>query len=118
MDVVKFIEERKRLCDMHSCCSECPAKGKVSGCKLSITSGEEAEKQIELVERWSAEHPQKTRQDIFLEQYPEAKIGQSGVLAICPRYVSAVHRNKYGSCAKDDTKCSDCQQEFWTKVVG
>lgn len=119
MDAVKFVEERNRLCDMYPCCSECPAKGKVSGCKLSITSGEEAEKQIELVEKWSAEHPQKTRQDVFLEQYPETRLDDSGVLSVCPAVISLSYRKDDGGCV-DSNKyrgCAICRKEFWTKGV-
>lgn len=72
MDAVKFIKERNRLCDMYLWCSDCPARDKDRGCKLSITSEEEAEKQIELLEKWYDEHPEKTQQDVFLEQHQRA----------------------------------------------
>lgn len=72
MDAVKFIEERKRLCSMNPFCSECPARGKDNWCKLMIHSEEEAEKQVELIEKWSAEHTKNTQQDVFLEQHHKA----------------------------------------------
>ena len=30
---------------------------------------------VKFVEQWVAEHPAKTRQSVFLEQYPEARLG-------------------------------------------
>lgn len=116
MDVLKFIEERKRLCKMYSRCSECPARSKNVGCMLSITSEEKAEKQVELLEKWSTEHPLKTRQSVFMEKYPNATIDSQGVLCICPE-------NLYGDsvCPKKEENsnmmCYICRKEFWTKVV-
>lgn len=39
---------------------------------------------VRFVERWSKEHPRKTRQSVFLEQWPEAKIDNDGCLSVCP----------------------------------
>lgn len=41
---------------------------------------------VKFVERWTAAHPAKTRQSVFLEQYPEARIF-SGWLNACPKDV-------------------------------
>ena len=120
MDAVKFIKERKRLCNMYPCCSECPARGKDRGCRLSITSEEEAEKQIELIEEWSAAHPCKTRQSVFLEQWPEAEIAKNGVVAIAPCSLLETYRKgrlEAGKCGALETRCDDCRREFWMQEV-
>ena len=34
------------------------------------------------VEEWAKEHPAKTRQSVFLEQYPEASLTEDGILSL------------------------------------
>lgn len=72
---------------------------------------------VRFVERWSKEHPRKTRQSVFLEQWPEARIGDDGVLQIYPCSISASHRNARGNCATMGRKCPDCRREFWMQEV-
>lgn len=69
------------------------------------------------VEKWSTEHPRKTKQDIFLEQWPETKIGSDGILSLCPAIVSSTHRNQYGGCKTLCAPCDDCCREFWTQEM-
>lgn len=117
MNAVKFIKERDRMCRFYhhaGDCYQCPAKD----CECSALEGMvDDDNIVTIVEEWSAAHPRKTRQSVFLEQYPEAKIDENGSLAICPYYVSSEYRNKYGSCAMDGIRCADCRREFWTKGV-
>lgn len=105
MDAVKFIEERRRMY-------------KVTG-KHSPTLAERipAEGVVKEVEEWAAAHPRKTRQSVFLEQYPEARIGNHGVLLVCPSQISAWHRNAAGGCATIGRGCDDCLREFWMQEV-
>lgn len=49
-----------------------------------------AEDVVKEVEEWSAAHPRKTRQDVFLEQWPETYIRGDGYLDVCPLEVSAL----------------------------
>lgn len=72
---------------------------------------------VKFVERWDAEHPVKTRQSVFLEQYPETRIGDDGVLQINPCSISASHRNARGNCATMRRECPDCRREFWLTEV-
>nr|DAT41500.1 MAG TPA: hypothetical protein [Caudoviricetes sp.] len=97
--------------------SECPANNSIYMCRLGIVTGAEAAEQVKLVEEWSAAHPRKTRQDVFLEQYPEARIGDNGVLHVDPCSISASHRNASGSCATMKRECKDCRREFWMQEV-
>lgn len=99
MDAVKFIEERRRMY-------------RVTG-KHAPTLAEwiPAEDVVKEVEAWSAAHPRKTRQSVFLAQYPEGEIDSSGCLILCPKRISADCRNRYGNCTK--RLCSDCRKEFW-----
>lgn len=72
---------------------------------------------VKFVERWAAEHPVKTRQSVFLEQYPEAQIDNNDVLGICPAEISPSHRRDGGGCLYIRKKCPDCRREFWLAEV-
>lgn len=104
MDAVKFIEERRRMCK---------ATKRYSPIMLEGISPKDIVKEVE---EWSAAHPRKTRQDVFLEQYPEARLDGRDVLRICP---AEAYGNKV--CPKNGENvrmlCCNCRREFWTKVV-
>lgn len=117
MNAIEFIKERQRLCEMHICCSECPASDSNNACRVSVASEEEASRQVELVEDWSAAHPRKTRQSELLKQYPETALDENGVISICPNALFLAYRNSNGGCNNPDSTCPDCRREFWSKEV-
>lgn len=104
MDAVKFVEERRRMYTL--------------GCiKKGINDyNTKAEDVVAEVEQWSVAHPRKTRQSVFLEQWPEARIDKAGILEIFPCAVSTALRNKR-ECCTSDFSCSDCRREFWMQEV-
>lgn len=82
MDALEFLKEERRMCNSFDTgCVKCPL-GDIGCCVSPEETDEEFEKEIAIVERWSKEHPRKTRQSVFLEQYPEARIGDDGVASI------------------------------------
>lgn len=114
MDAAKFIEERNRMCNSFGDrCTGCPASN--GGCAVSQESTLDATDQVAMVEDWSATHPRKTRQSVFLEQWPGSEIDESGCLMLCPLTVSAERRNRHGECTT--LLCSDCRREFWMQEV-
>lgn len=116
MDALEFLKERKRMCKPYKGCKGCPLER--GNCGLSTsTSDEKYERIIAAVEKWAAEHPRKTRQSVFLEQYPEANVGEDGVLRICPCTISAYYRDKTGGCGGPDMICATCRREFWMQEV-
>lgn len=116
MDALEFLKERKRMCKSYEKCEGCPLKR--GGCSLSSSlPDKDCERIITTVEQWSKEHPRKTRQSVFLEQYPDAKIDQDKVLAVCPLMISATHRNVRGNCKNSHCTCADCRREFWMQGV-
>ena len=121
MDSVKFIEERRRMCkSFDTCCNGCPAFNACNNnlcCAVGNESTLDATAQIAIVEEWSAAHPRKTRQSVFLEQYPDAVLDKFGVMKMCPMAISAAHRDDAGMCKKPGKHCVDCSREFWMQEV-
>ena len=117
MEALEFLKERKRMCrSFGGSCTGCPCE-KVRCALNSLTSDDDYKRIVAAVEEWSAAHPRKTRQSVFLEQWPEARIGDDGVLQIYPCSISASHRNALGNCATMGSECPDCRREFWMQEV-
>lgn len=100
MDAVKFIEERNRMCGT-----------------ISEVWGVDAAQIVKNTEEWAAAHPRKTRQSVFLEQYPEALVFDGETLSMCPVVFSSEYRNAYGGCASPYGSCAECRREFWMQEV-
>ena len=121
MDAVKFIKERNRMCkSFYDGCKGCPASNVCEDdlcCAVGNESTLDVTAQIAIVEEWSAAHPRKTRQSVFLEHYPEAVLDEYGVLFLCPSDISAVHRDSDGGCKHPYNMCDNCRREFWMQEV-
>lgn len=106
MDAVKFLQERNRMYE-----SGAATPG------IGLEDDYNPVSAVEVVEKWAAAHPRKTRQSVFMELWPEANIGGDGVLQVCPALISESHRNAQGDCGNIHRKCRDCRKEFWGQEV-
>ena len=106
MDAVKFIEGWNRMLKV---------EGKAPCIEFCTTRT--PEETVFSVGEWSAAHPRKTRQSVFLEQYPEALVDKRGILLLCPRQISAAHRDDADMCREPGKHCVDCGREFWMQEV-
>lgn len=114
MDALEFIRERNRMCrTFDKSCDGCPAYENGWECDNDAWD----ERIVATVEQWSKEHPRKTRQSVLLEQYPEAELGECGVISICPAQLSENYRNGDGGCKRPCIACSKCRCEFWSQEV-
>ena len=116
MDAVKFIEERNRMCkSFDNYCYDCPAW--YGSCKLETGTHLEceADKAVKIVEDWSAAHPRKTRQSVFLEQYPQVAI-YKGVIVIKPCQLVEGYTSDYCTLY-GKSNCHECRKEFWMQEV-
>lgn len=117
MDALAFLRERKRMCNSYKCCVGCPLVE--SHCIISsATSDEEFKKMTDVVEQWLNEHPRKTRQSVFLEQWPDAIIGDDGLPEVGPCQLRAglIHGDSVDDC-ENRGLCTECRREFWMQEV-
>ena len=68
------------------------------------------DKANEIILNWCKEHPIKTRQDKFLEMFPNAKADTNGILEVCP-YILNIN-NK---CTAN--QCGECRKGYWLAEV-
>lgn len=116
MDAIEFIHERNRMCATYTPkrCKGCPAAdnyGERDTACIMIDKID-AEKVVSTVEKWSSEHPRKTRQSVFIQQYPEVTFSY-GIININPCQI--VQNYTYGNCNIID--CTQCRKEYWMQEV-
>lgn len=112
MDAVKYLKEKWRMIEnLESGSVKGCTISKCAICPLSIDNNKtlklcpefertEPETAVEIVEKWSKEHPQKTILQDFLERYPNATLSSKGVPIYC-----ALHLGYLDKC---EAICSDC----------
>lgn len=118
---VKLIKDYARMCeskvgiDCDGC--ELNKNKKYSSCKLFMMK--EPEKAVEIIEKWSDEHPVKTRQSVFLERYPEVVKDEHGVINISPCVIerSRFKKNSERICNTPKKLCGQCRHEYWNEEV-
>ncbi len=115
MDAVKYFEEKRRMLNSlgrtgGECggvrCSDCPFSNENSGGELYCEELEilYPERAIEIIEKWSQEHPQKTFLSDFLEKYPKANLNNDGIPNdVCPDALG--YEEEQDWC---DGKCVEC----------
>lgn len=118
MDAVKYFEEKARMTenceiDCEKCLLSYRNRGTILGCRCF--EYEYPEKVIEIVERWSKAHPQKTQADLFFERYPDAKKDKNGFPALCPSKVFT--QVKVLGCECVSIECEDCRKKYWSAPV-
>lgn len=112
MDAVKFLKEKKRMCDLHTHAIGCDF------CPLSMHNNETGERcrhhifnnpeeAVVVVEKWSKEHPVETRQSEFLKMFPDVGLNEHGDITICPHVVDESYECRYESCRK-------CKKDYWS----
>ena len=106
MDAVKFIEERDRMYEV--------ARQAPSLCYRHEKSAEEI---VREVEEWSATHPRKTRQSVFLEQFPNVELDRNGIINISPCKVDPKQYPFNGKNCRKFQRCGECRREFWMQEV-
>lgn len=76
------------------------------------------EKAVEIVEKWAAEHPAKTRQSEFLKMFPNAKLydGEK-LLAYYPCDMDVRRSFKDEKCAAFKGDCYMCRKEYWNEEM-
>ena len=117
MDANKFMTEHKRMCASYTNCMHCPMYPYNVKCEDIVSDYTDGfiTKLIKTVENWSTEHPRKTRQSVFLEQYPYAECIADGILVFCPKWIDTCF-----SCLIDDNNnvdCAKCRHEYWMQEV-
>lgn len=107
MDAIEFVKQLRRMNEQGV-----PKKRFIYPCAGQETDS--PEEVVAEVKEWAKEHPVKTRQSVFLEQFPNAPIyTNTHNVALKPCLVDTTLR---GHCPTG-RGCDICRREFWLAEV-
>lgn len=107
MDALEFIKAIKQM--LSAGANNSTVQKYISAYKKNDCEG-----MVKAAEQWAAEHPRKTRQSVFLEQFPNAPIyTNTHNVALDPCLVDTTLR---GHCPTG-RGCDICRREFWLAEV-
>lgn len=107
MDALEFIKAIKQM--LSAGAGDSTVQKYISAYKKNDCEG-----MVKAAEQWAAEHPRKTRQSVFLEQFPNAPIyTNTHNVALDPCLVDTTLR---GHCPTG-RGCDICRREFWLAEV-
>lgn len=109
MDAIEFIKQLRRMDE----------KGVPKNRFIYLRVGRETDSPEDVVaevEEWVKMNPVKTRQSVFLGNYPCARIDRQSVLYACP---ADVYGDNVCPKKKDAAPitCYECRREFWSQEV-
>lgn len=111
-----FFEELDRMCktvnkdgEVEDCAFYKPNYG-CCGYMHWLPDG--VEKAVTVLQKWSDEHPKKTRQSEFIKMFPNAQMERRH-LAFCPKLFDTT-----SICIKDGSGgCRVCIEKYWSEEV-
>lgn len=97
MDAVKYFEEKERMLNSLGRTEDVCFGVKCDKCCFRTEKGcvVHEKESVEIVEKWSEEHPQKTILQDFLEKYPNAKLHGKGCPSICVNHLGYKEQSCY-----------------------
>lgn len=109
---LNYVAERNRMCNTLEKkgnsilkCKVCPLH--IENCECGMTR-DITQKHIDIVQKWSDEHPQETMVDKLFEIFPNAMKLKNGLPLFCPHYLGW---GEYEKCPKGQgvyISCVDC----------
>lgn len=112
MDAVEYL---KTLCRMCNCpCHKCEFWKRLRRFETcEAWRKNHPEEAVAIVEQWAKEHPIKTRQSVFLEQWPNACIKKADGLPMASP--CDLDGKLAGKCGR--IPCPECRKKFWLAEV-
>lgn len=113
LKTINYFAEKRRMTKLTNTgvckikCTDCPLSDKNNGEGRFCVDYElhYPEQAIEVVQRWSNAHPQKTYLTEFLKHYPNVQLYENGTpKGICPYHLGLMSKE---SCRKDHN-CAKC----------
>ena len=99
-----------RMCKSYDDCKKCPigTRNNSAGIACDYLIRTHTDKANKIILKWCEEQPVKTRQDKFLEMFPNAEC-----LNICPRCIDNIIAKS--DCAA--VHCEECKKRYWLAEV-
>lgn len=113
MDAIELIRQQARMCDYYcGMCSKCPIyQEEFDTCIIYCKRN--PEEVVKIIEKWSAEHPQKTMMQDFFEKHPNAPKRRDGAPTPCPDQCGY---GKQRYCVEVNREVKECRQ-CWSRPM-
>lgn len=102
--ITNFLAELQRLCDSRDSCTadavnkeQCPMFGLCEDALIKLCV-EDATKLVEIIQKWSDEHPKKTYAQDFFEKFPKAQSCSDGSPFVCRERIYGGIRSTLENC--------------------
>lgn len=111
MDAIRFLIVEHEFLDFYTKCPNTNAN-QINYFKKykEYKSNNDYAGMIKTLETWLLYYPIKSKQDAFLEKFPNARLDADGTIDICPQIL-------FGESVKPDCRgymCASCRQAFWS----
>ncbi len=128
MDAVEYLKAKARMTEKgasYACnifCENCPIGIENNRTDMNCKRFEAyyPERAVEIVEKWAAEHPKKTRQSEFLKMFPRVPM-KNGLLLTNPCWVDStvkcLKQKSDGVYEDAPEKCVECRRKYWLVEV-
>ena len=107
--VLNYVSEMKRMCEAHGCncfgIPNCPLANKACSQAKTIT-----QEKINIVQKWSDEHPQETMAEHFFKLFPNAPKDTYGNPNACVKHLGWIDK-----CIV--VSCEDCWNRPYSEVT-
>lgn len=105
VDYLKIKARITKVCTIH--CDDCPFGSDNNGTENDCTNFESKypEQAVEIIEKWSKEHPIKTYLSVLLEKLPDVELDDMGLPTSCPFQLFNID---YRDCPLNYGKCYEC----------
>ena len=118
-DKEKLLRDYGRMC-LEPNCNDCrigKEDGFHVGCQRWVS--EHPKEAAEAIEEWGAEHPVKTRQDVFLERYPNTRMCMVSheIIDIEPCQIDSENYVYMDENCRNKISCADCMEKYWSQEV-
>lgn len=110
-----YLSERNRMCKRKGC-NECSLGSYLNGTNKNCRVFENCypDKAIEIVQKWSDKHPQKTLLTEFLKHYPKTELNFFGCPSIAPCELGIIKLKD--ECKDKAVYCFHCKK-CWNTLV-
>lgn len=112
MDAVRYLKESERRCDsFDDRCTGCEIKSAKNGMTCGAYIKKYPEQAVDIVEKWSEEHPQETYLTKLLKHFPNVELNSNGIPTFCPSVLGLENwceKTRTGNCP-----CAEC----WNRPI-
>lgn len=102
-----YAHEVMRMCKQTSC-ENCLI---IHGECISLSIKDITKERIDIVQKWSDEHPEKTRKEAYLEIFPKLEALRDNVVCFDDCFPCFIELIGKGGCDAEEKTCGECWNE-------